>query len=201
MEAGKNVCVCNIARYYFLTKSHLMNISKIFIGISAFSLCFMAACKPYDPDGNYPPKEVEGWVPIYAKKLDVNTTGAKSIENGGKIYIKGKILFQIETGKGIHVINISDPSNPEKIKFIEIAGCQEMAMMGNTLYANSVNDLVSINLADLENITVTNRIENAFHMVNKYHPPVRGWFECIDPSKGEVVGWEMKTLYSPKCLY
>src|SRR5690606_32695485 len=126
---------------------------------------------------------------------------ARSIENGGKIYIKDKRLYQIESGKGIHAIDISNPSDPKKIAFIEIAGCQEMSIMGNMLYANNLNDLVTIDISDIHNVKETDRRKDAFHILDRGHPPSSGWFECIDASKGEVIGWELKTLYSPKCLY
>jgi hypothetical protein len=160
-----------------------------------------AGCKPYDPDQNIPPKQVEGWAPIYASSSAIKTVDAQKIDKGGKIYSKGNLLYQIETGKGIHVIDISEPKQPQKLKFIEVNGCQDMAILGNVLYANSVNDLVTIDISDINKIEVTDQKENVFHLVNKNRPPARGWFECIDPSKGEVIGWELKTLYTPKCLY
>ena len=157
---------------------------------------------PFDPDTDTPPKNTEGWSPVYAEDaMKINVTEPKDIENGGKIYVKGSIFYQIEAGKGIHVVDISNPQNPVKLKFIHVAGCQEISILGNTLYTNNVNDLVCLNIADINHITEMGRTPDAFHIVNKSHPPSRGWFECIDASKGEVIGWELKTLASPKCVY
>ena len=174
--------------------------------LSTYFLMVVAAllgsCRPFDPDDSTPPKQTEGWAPIYSQAADaIGSTDARTIENGGKIYIKDDRLYQIESGKGIHVINISDKANPEKIAFIEVIGCQEMSIAGKTLYTNNLNDLVTIDISDINNVVEKDRKKDAFHILDKGHPPARGWFECIDPSKGEVIGWEMKTLYSPKCLY
>jgi len=161
-----------------------------------------SACKPFDPDTNTPPKEVEGWAPVYAQNTDIiKATDPQPVEHGGKIYIKGSRLYQVESGAGIHVIDISQPENPVKLKFIQVAGCQEIAINGTILYTNNVNDMVSIKIADLNNIAETDRKKDAFHIVDKNHPPAKGWFECIDASKGDVIGWENKTLNYPKCLY
>ena len=169
---------------------------------SLMTAMFMASCRPFDPDDNTPPKQIEGWAPVYAESgIAIKSSNARTIENGGKIYIKGNRLYQIETGKGIHILYIIDSKNSKKLGFIEITGCQEISIQGNTLYANHLNDLVSIDISDINKVTETDRKKDAFHIINKNHPPATGWFECIDASKGELIGWELKTLYSPKCLY
>lgn len=170
--------------------------------LSAVTMALFSACQPFDPDDNTPPKQTEGWAPVYSQTARaIKSTDTRNIENGGKIYIKDKRLYQVETGKGIHAIDISNPSDPRKITFIEIAGCQEMSVMGNMMYANNLNDLVTIDISDISNVKETDRRKDAFHILDRGHPPSSGWFECIDASKGDVIGWELKTLYSPKCLY
>jgi hypothetical protein len=47
---------------------------------------------------------------------------------------------------------------------------------------------------------LVNRIENAFPQINQEYPPFTGvYFECVDPSKGVVIGWEEKQIDQPKC--
>ena len=170
----------------------------------AFALTgIITSCKPYDPDPDTPPQQIEGYAPVYADANDaaIRSEAPRDIDKGGKIYIKDNILYQVETGKGIHVINIAQPDAPQKLRFLHIIGCQEVSIIGNNLYTNNLNDLIVINIQDINNINEVDRITNTFHLVDVNRPPTTGWFECIDPSKGTVVGWEMKTLYSPKCLY
>lgn len=173
-------------------------------------LPFTFAIASCDPMGNNnrrtvspPPEETEGYAPVYAPKDEISKIAAvepRAIEKGGKIYVRGHILYQVEAGKGIHVIDIQDGNNPKKIKFIQVTGAQEMAIMDNNLYTNNINDLVVLNIADINNVQVVDRVAGMFHLVDPTLPPATGYFECVDAKKGEVVGWELKTLYKPICM-
>lgn len=171
------------------------------------TLILLTSCDPFGTNNRRvnpgpPPAEVEGWAPVYAEDNTVNdikSTDARDIDKGGKIYVKGKTLYQVEVGKGIHVIDITDPNNPQKVKFIQVTGAQEMAIKENNLYTNNVNDLVVLNITDINNVQVANRVNGVFHLVDATLPPMSGYFECVDASKGTVIGWEPKTLYSPTC--
>lgn len=149
-----------------------------------------------------PPKSVEGYAPIYGNVDDVATiksSGPAPIVNEGKIYVKGTLLYQVETGKGIHVIDISAPANPQKTHFIEVAGAQEMAIKNNNLYTNNLNDLVVIDITNLSDVKLVDRVNGVFHLFDPKTPPGTGWYECVDASKGDVIGWELKTLSYPEC--
>lgn len=173
--------------------------------LPAFAL--LAACDPFGSNNtvNPPepsPAETEGWKPVYATKEATTTIESQSprtIEKAGKIYVKGHMLYQVEAGKGIHVIDISNPNAPQKVRFIQVTGAQEVAIMNNYLYTNNVNDLVALNISDINNVTVSQRVKGVFHLVDGTLPPSSGWFECVDASKGEVVGWELVTLNKPVC--
>ncbi len=148
------------------------------------------------------PVEADGYAPIYDSNNTsevIKSGAARAIVNGGKIYVKGDTLYQVEAGKGIHIINIANPATPQKIGFIEVVGCQEVSIMDNKLYTN--NDLVVLNIQDVNNVTVVDRISNTFHVVDFTRPPAHGWYECIKPSKGKVIGWELKHLDHPQCNY
>ena len=47
----------------------------------------------------------------------------QSIKNPGKIYLKDHLIFINEKFRGIHVIDNSDPENPQKRAFIQVDGC------------------------------------------------------------------------------
>lgn len=199
----------NVAQYLFHHPLHYISNSKnqnsmkqIYLlrwAVLPLLLLFTAC----DQNGAGPvPKEADGWAPVYStntEALTISSADPKTIEKGGKIYTKGTLLYQVETGKGIHVINIADPANPQKVKFININGAQEMAIKGQTLYANNLNDLVVVDITDYASVKEVGRLKNVFHLVNQYRPPGEGYFECIDASKGTVVGWEQKKLQSPRC--
>ncbi|MDD2277905.1 MAG: hypothetical protein PHD06_09650 [Bacteroidales bacterium] len=136
-------------------------------------------------------------VPIYMSFEDFRTSFKKSeteeISQPGKMYFKDGYLFINEVGKGIHVINNTDPSNPQKIAFYEIMGNVDMAIRNNILFADSYIDLLAIDITDVNNPVEINRIENVFPEIV---PEGDIWFPyaMVDRSKGVIVGWEVETI-------
>lgn len=160
----------------------------------------LAACTR----GEETPEKVIGYAPIYQSDPQVQSIksiGPQPLASGGKIYVTGQDLFQVETGKGIHVFDIQHPEQPVKKAFLQIPGAQELSVKGNLLYSNNYNDLVVIDITDVQHIRLISRIAGVFHLSGGSYPPDQGYFECIDPEKGPVAGWEKKMLYSPKCRY
>lgn len=164
-------------------------------------LAGLSACTKQVDHFEDPPESIEGYAPVYDTSGNIKTIASKEPEatvNAGKIYVKGSILYQVEDGKGIHVINISDVTKPTKLKFLKVSGCEELAIQGNMLYTNNLNDLVVVDIADINAPVEKYRIQNAFHIAETI-PPVAGWHECADPTKGTVIGWVRKTLHYPQC--
>lgn len=152
--------------------------------------------------GDATPKSVVGYAPIYQTDTAIITVASidpQPIVNGGKIYVKDKTLFQVEVGEGIHVIDITTPSEPKKVSFIHISGVTDLSVKGNTLYANNFNDLVSVDISNPLDATLLSRKENVFLLDENQFPPESGYYECVDASRGRVVGWKKQTIYSPKC--
>jgi len=138
--------------------------------------------------------------PIYLSYSDLRTpvvaVDPVDIGTTGKIYVKDSYIYVNELYEGIHVIDNTDPSSPEKIAFIPIPGNVDMAIKGTTLYADSYVDLVAIDVADPLNAVEVARIEDTF----PYTTPspwlaenfVAGSLvESPNESKGVVVGWEL----------
>lgn len=80
----------------------------------------------------------------------------------GKIYVKENILFVNELAEGVHIIDNTNPSQPELIGFIVIPGNVDIAIRENVLYADSQNDLVAIDITDPRNASEITRIEDMF---------------------------------------
>ena len=165
----------------------------------------LASCDPkrrtVEPRETWP-VEIDGWAPVYNTTGDYATVKSmppQNIVNGGKIYIKGDTLYQVESGKGIHVIIIKQPANPQKVAFISVTGAQELAVKNSMMYTNNLNDLVVLDISQTDSIKVVDRISNVFNMVDSTRPPGTGYYECVDYKKGQVVGWEQKLLSYPKC--
>ncbi len=136
-------------------------------------------------------------VPVYMAFSDFRTSFQKGepveINQPGKIYFKDGYLFVNEYGKGIHVIDNSDPANPEKIAFYEIVGNVDMAVKGNILYADSYIDLVAIDITDINDPKEVGRLLNIFPEVvpegDRWYP-----YAMVDKKKGVIVDWEVRTV-------
>ncbi|OZI07174.1 hypothetical protein BWI93_16015 [Siphonobacter sp. BAB-5385] len=87
---------------------------------------------------------------------------ATGLENPGKIYAKDNFLFINEVKKGIHIIDNTDPANPVNVSFIRILGNADMAVKGNTLYADSYTDFLVFDISNPRQPLQLQRITNAF---------------------------------------
>jgi len=120
--------------------------------------------------------------PIY-KTLEecrqgISVQGPREMRKPGKIYALGHYLFINEKQEGIHVVDNSDPANPQKIAFWAIPGNADMAIRNHRLYADQYIDLLSIDIADPQNPQLICRTENVF--------PLFGF----DPQLGYIVDYE-----------
>lgn len=131
----------------------------------------------------------------------MNTRPGRTLHDPGRIYLKGTLLIINERFKGFHLIDNTDPANPQPLLFLEVPGAQNMAMQGHHMYVDNLTDLVTIDLSDLQNIREVNRQKNVFEGSQEYPPFREVGFECVDPDRGIVVGWELadETVTNPAC--
>lgn len=85
----------------------------------------------------------------------------KEIQNYGKIYVKGNLLFVNEKYEGIHVVDNSNPEKPNNIAFINIPGNIDISIKNDIIYADNAVDLVAIKY-DGNTIQVVDRNRNVF---------------------------------------
>lgn len=104
--------------------------------------------------------------PVYTTVQEIRESvavlPAQPVSSVGKIYFKDGLLFLNEPGEGIHIINNQNPSSPVPLRFVKIPGNYDLAIKGNTLYADSYVDLVAFDIADISNIREVNRLEGVF---------------------------------------
>ncbi|GEP95346.1 LVIVD repeat-containing protein [Chitinophaga cymbidii] len=102
------------------------------------------------------------FTPVYTATADyyasVKAEEPRAIEQAGKIYAKGTLLFVNEIYKGIHVIDNSDPKAPEAVSFINVPGNIDIAAKGNYLYADSYSDLLVFDISDPRQIKLEKRV-------------------------------------------
>lgn len=111
-------------------------------------------------------REYVYYEPVYTTveqiRTQIEVTAPRQITSVGKMYFKEGILYVNEPGEGIHIINNSNPSNPVLLNFLRIPGNYDLAIKGNTLYADSYVDLVGFDVSDPANIREVTRLEAAF---------------------------------------
>ncbi|MEM8526999.1 MAG: hypothetical protein AAGG68_20335 [Bacteroidota bacterium] len=172
----------------------------LFVGL----VLAVSACELVDIDEVQELGVQEGVRPIYASFEiwdEIVSLPPQPIENLGKIYYKSPYIFVNERFKGIHVIDNSDPTNPTPIAFIQIYGCEDVAVNGDIMYADNYTDLVAIDISDLNNVKVVNRVKDLYAREKKSFPEgYSGYFECVEEERGFVVGWEEAELIDPRCL-
>jgi hypothetical protein len=140
-------------------------------------------------------EEITANIPVYLGYEEfrnaVVQTNASDLENPGKIYFKDNYIFINEEYKGIHIIDNTDPEDPQNIAFIEIPGNLDMAIKDNILFADSYIDLVALDISDLDNIHEVERIEEVFpYSVPTYNEKYA--VAAVDNTKGVVVDWTLK---------
>ena len=99
--------------------------------------------------------------PIYMTADEIHSSTAvreepREIKNPGQIYYYNSTMFIVEKREGVHVINNSNPSNPNNFAFIKIPGNLDIAIKDGLMYANSFLDMLVI---DLQNFEVVGRAE------------------------------------------
>ncbi|MAT54907.1 MAG: hypothetical protein CMN32_10550 [Saprospirales bacterium] len=102
--------------------------------------------------------------PVY-KTIDEIRNGTAVVEaprplqDPGQIYYYDDKIFINERREGIHVVDNSDPANPQNVSFIAIPGNEDLAIRNGILYANTYIDLLAI---DLNSYQVMGRAEAVF---------------------------------------
>jgi len=130
--------------------------------------------------------------PVIMKRSTFETSTSlentpRTIENSGKIYVKGDYIFINEVNKGFHVINNSDPSNPQNIGFIEVLGSSDLSIKENVFYANNATDLIAFKLNETaETLTITKRLENIFPQI--WSPEGFSYYDL--EADDIIVNWE-----------
>jgi hypothetical protein len=131
--------------------------------------------------------------PVYTTvqelRASIAVTAPEPLGGVGKIYLKDNYLFVSEPGQGIHIIDNHDPSNPSPKKFLKVPGNFDIAIKGNTLYADSYVDLIAFDISNINAIEETGRLEGVFKNYRSFGMPT-------DANCCVITSWtEQKTVY------
>ncbi|MCM4166963.1 hypothetical protein KCTC52924_01819 [Arenibacter antarcticus] len=127
-------------------------------------------------------------------KQDVSIVAPIPMEKSGKIYVYGDYIFVNDQFKGVHVVDNSNPKAPKKIAFIKIPRNVDISIKDNFLYADSITDLLVLDITDIQHIKMVIRLENVLrdNVVFPLGVDIFEW-EGIDYNAEIVVGWETVT--------
>jgi hypothetical protein len=150
-----------------------------------------------------PMKKVWGNKPVYATEITAKQiqyiAQPQSLLQAGNIYAFGKYIFQVDVGRGIHVIDNSEPSKADRIGFITVSGCSQISIKGSYLYTNSLDDLVTLDMSDPVHLKEVSRVKNAFPEFRYNYPLVQpeesGYYLC-PRMDSVVVGWVKDSIYT-----
>jgi len=127
--------------------------------------------------------------PIYKTtaevRANIKSNAPQNVERPGKLYLYGSYIFLNEIDKGIHIIDNSNPAQPRNAGFLDIPGNMDLAVKGNTLYADLYTDLVAIDISDPKNVVLKKTVENVFP-----HRYYNGYFR--PDSSMVIASWEKR---------
>lgn len=163
------------------------------LSILALAALTLVGCR----DKNVQERNYTANVPVYMSldefRSAISCEGSKELSKAGKIFFKDNFLFINNREDGIHVIDNRDPASPVNLSYINIPGNRELAISGNTLYADSYTDLVVIDITDPTAAVELDRKEGVFPQSLPQHD-INYRVQQPDPSKGVVIGWELETI-------
>lgn len=151
---------------------------------------------------NYP-KRVWGNKPVYGAyneaKIISYSNSVLPVIIPGNIYAKGDFIYQLEIGKGIHVIDNSIPVQAHRIGFITVNGSSQISIKDNYLYTNSYDDLVVVDISNSNTVTEVKRVPGAFPQGRSnyfYIEPIEsGYFEC-PRYDSVVIEWRKDSVWN-----
>ena len=156
--------------------------------------------------------DVTYFVPVYettdqlAQKVSIDPP--KDYAEAGKIVTYQQYIFINKPQEGIHVVDNSDPANPQNLHFISIPGSLDMSIIDDHLYSDMYSALV---VFDISSITEPQLVEDfTVEDVFYYNPYITldvvintteigqyTRYEPIDNSLGIVTGWRTEVRQEP----
>ncbi|MEO9474205.1 MAG: hypothetical protein ABJG41_01680 [Cyclobacteriaceae bacterium] len=143
-----------------------------------------------------------GLKPEYSTDLNdiVKLEDARPLRNPAKIYSYKHYILVNEPQQGMHIIDNSDPRNPEPIQFLKIAGSNDVAIKNDVIYADQFDNLIIIALDSLTDVMEKKLLPDVFENYGYYDvvPEEKDvYYECPDPSYGVVVNWVADSVDYP----
>jgi len=123
--------------------------------------------------------------PVYKTKEEVraNIKSSSPIEltAPGKLFYKDGYVFLNELNKGVHIIDVRNPSAPANIAFVHVPGAVDLAVRGNILYADMYTDLVAIDITNPQAVQLKTVVPGVF--------PDRVYYSFVPDKQMIITEW------------
>jgi hypothetical protein len=162
-----------------------------------FVACTLASCTEKEPLGF----SGLGKRPVYlpeSQLSDIRNLPPQPVQQSGSIFLLDTLFFMVEFKRGIHVYRIGDSAEVRELTFFNIPAITEFSISGDRLYADSWRDLLTIDISNLYQIRLLDRQVRVIEPL-LFPPQYNGFFECVDETKGAVIGWEDADLDNALC--
>lgn len=133
------------------------------------------------------------YLPYDELRASFMVSQAEDMVRPGKIYFMEPYMYINEYQKGIHVVDLSDQTQPRLSAFISIPGNVDMAIRNNVLYADSYVDLVLVDISNPTQPSLIKRVEDIFEYVippYDYDYPLAE----IDRELGVITGYDIRQI-------
>lgn len=163
---------------------------KVF-SLFVITLCVIIGIMAFESS----PRRPHNFEPIMISRTDLEAsfevTTAREIENPGKLWVYNNFILLVEQYRGIHIINNSNPNNPQRIGFVNIIGCTELAARDGILYANNAIDLIGVKATqDFSSLEVVSRNRNVLPMISSPEHWNDDYFINKLPENMIIIRWE-----------
>ena len=92
----------------------------------------------------------------------INGKTSQGMINPRKVYVTDAYIFISDSSRGIHIFDNRNPTHPVKVAFLAIPGNQDIAVKGNTLYADMFSELLAIDISDMHHVKITGELPHLF---------------------------------------
>ena len=167
---------------------------KQFIQVMILGVLFFG-CATYEDD---PYCKKYTLISFTKLRQSVTIEEPREIKTAGKIYIYNTLLLINEPNVGIHIIDNRDKINPIPKAFIRLYGNVDIAVKDGFLYADSFMDLVVLDIQDVENIKVVNRVNDTFSYDKYQIMNIEDQYRCDFNTSNRVIIGEKQSITSPK---
>lgn len=139
-------------------KKNLLLLLSMLALVAFFPGCVKDQCKSIYRYTYYVPK----YKTVAEVRANIRSNAPRPVERPGKIYVQGRYIFLNEIDKGIHIIDNANPSVPVNKAFIDIPGNADIAVKGNTLYADLYTDMITLDISNPLQVSVTKILDGVF---------------------------------------